>query len=438
MPTRPRTPAFALAAALLASSCGSGGAPATPGNPGNRGDPTTPSNPDDGGRDGNAVAGGLHTFQAASLVIGQPTFTTGGNSGRGNPPTATTLDGAQGDPELAGTILYVPDRSNSRVLGYLTMPTANGAAADFVLGEPDFYTRLSTTELLAGGVDARRMAFPSSVTSAGGKLFVLDALWSRILVWNTLPTVTNTPADLAIGAPDLVSIGTRATCTGMSSPAAMRVAAGKLIVADTLNDRVLVWNTVPTRSDVPADLFLGTPDAPCGDDPTGAASVEVGVRLDRPRGVWSDGTRLVVADSEHHRVLVWNTFPTRNAQPADVVLGQRNLTNDYRNASGQPGAADLSTPWGVESDGTALFVADHDNNRVLIWDAFPTAHFAPATAVLGQSAFELVAANDGDQDGSHGPRSARTLEWPTALKLAGSRLMVTDGGGERILVFDRH
>ena len=31
-----------------------------------------------------------------------------------------------------------------------------------------------------------------------------------------------------------------------------------------------------------------------------------------PRGVWTDGTRVVVADSGNHRVLIWHTFPDRD------------------------------------------------------------------------------------------------------------------------------
>ena len=38
------------------------------------------------------------------------------------------------------TRLLVADTNNSRVLVWLTFPTTNGQAADFVLGQPDFTT----------------------------------------------------------------------------------------------------------------------------------------------------------------------------------------------------------------------------------------------------------------------------------------------------------
>ena len=35
--------------------------------------------------------------------------------------------------------------------------------------------------------------------------------------------------------------------------------------------------------------------------------------------------KLVVTDSENHRVLIWNALPTANGQPADLVLGQADM-----------------------------------------------------------------------------------------------------------------
>ena len=35
---------------------------------------------------------------------------------------------------------------------------------------------------------------------------------------------------------------------------------------------------------------------------------------------------LFVADTQNNRVMVWNTLPTKNNQPADFVLGQPNFT----------------------------------------------------------------------------------------------------------------
>ena len=46
-----------------------------------------------------------------------------------------------------------------------------------------------------------------------------------------------------------------------------------------------------------------------------------------PTAVASDGVHLVVADTNHNRVLIWNRIPTTNNAPADVVVGQPNFTS---------------------------------------------------------------------------------------------------------------
>ena len=41
----------------------------------------------------------------------------------------------------------------------------------------------------------------------------------------------------------------------------------------------------------------------------------------------SDGSKLLVCDKDNNRVLIWNTVPTTNGQPADVVVGQTDFTS---------------------------------------------------------------------------------------------------------------
>ena len=86
-----------------------------------------------------------------------------------------------------------------------------------------------------------------------------------------------------------------------------------------------------------------------------------------------------MADASNNRVLIWNAIPTLY-EPANVVVGQGSMT------VGNPGttSSNLSNPKGVYSDGTNLFVADQANNRILVWNPIPTANGAAAGAVLGQ------------------------------------------------------
>src|SRR5205807_7521817 len=89
---------------------------------------------------------------------------------------------------------------------YNRIPTANGVAADLVLGAPDFTTFVET-DLAQQNATATptNLLNPVSVTSDGVRLFVTDLGHNRVMVWNSIPSTNNAPADFAIGQPDLTS-----------------------------------------------------------------------------------------------------------------------------------------------------------------------------------------------------------------------------------------
>ena len=61
--------------------------------------------------------------------------------------------------------------------------------------------------------------------------------------------------------------------------------------------------------------------------------------------------------------MIWNSIPTRDGQPADVILGQIdprvNLASEATDA--------LRTPMSLAWDGTNLFVSDAFNRRVMVY-----------------------------------------------------------------------
>src|SRR5258706_12079438 len=73
--------------------------------------------------------------------------------------------------------LYIVDTNNSRVLIYNSIPAANNASADIVLGAPDF----TSVNILAG---ANGLNAPRELTVTGNKLIVLDSGSSRALIYN--------------------------------------------------------------------------------------------------------------------------------------------------------------------------------------------------------------------------------------------------------------
>lgn len=358
----------------------------------------------------------FNDFQDAAVAIGQVNMTTGGdNAGGALGPIG--LDAPAGD--AAGSF-YLPDTFNNRVLGFSAMPTADGEAADFVMGQPDFTTN-------AAGVTAQNFSLPTDCAVSAGKLFLADYLNRRVLIWNSLPTA-NTPASVVVGQPDFTSNGNAVTQSGMGVAWRVLVAGGKMFVVDLGGNRVLIWNSIPTSNGTPADVVVGQADF------TSFAVATTATSVGNPRGLWSDGTRLVISDTFSNRILIWNSVPTTNGQAADVVVGAPDFTTV---GSTTASATSVGDAWGVASDGTSLFVAQGTFHRVAVYTPFPTNNGAAATGVLGQSNFTNAMRNDANQDGVEdaGP-TARTFYGPVAVRVRGDRLLVTDQTNNRVLVFN--
>ncbi len=388
----------------------------------------------DGGEDETAIA--FENFQPASLVIGQATFTAEtANAGRGTgDPGDVNSDGLAtpfGNPVVAGGRLYLPDSGNNRILGFDALPFINGAAADFALGQTDLVSN-------GTGTSSGQLAGPQTVHAAGGQLFTADTGNNRVLIWTPLPSASGAAAGIVVGQAGFGLNASATTASGLNGPQSCLVVGGKLIVADTDNHRVLIWNSIPAGSGTAADLVLGQGDfthgQPNDNDQNDIQDGQPSARtLNRPTDIWSDGSQLLVADQANHRVLIWTSFPTADFQPADLVLGQPDMTS----ATAGTSASELAFPTALTSDGRLLFVADRNNNRVLIWTSLPSADFAEADRVLGQNDFTSNAANDDNQDGTADFQpSARTFNAPSGLAWASGQLIVTDAGNHRVLFFD--
>ena len=104
-----------------------------------------------------------------------------------------------------------------------------------------------------------------------------------------------------------------------------------------------------------------------------------------PRGVFLDDDLLVVADSGHHRVLIWRGWPKHDHQAADVVLGQDTFHLEGPNAAGKGPEFGLHLPTGVWVRHGQLIVADAWNHRILVWNEIPHDNATPPTYVIGQS-----------------------------------------------------
>lgn len=275
---------------------------------------------------------------------------------------------------------------------------------------------------------ATGMNMPGGLSIEGGRLAVADAHNHRVLIWNTLPATSTVPADVVVGQPNFTTKVPDTTQTGLRYPLGAFLAGGHLFVLDSANHRLLIYNSVPTTSGAAADVVLGQPDF------TSGLEGPLATGMNDPSGLWSDGQQIVVADG-NNRVLIWNSIPTAHNTPADVVVGQPDLTT----ATGGAGPQGLEFPQDVWSNGLQLFVADTGNNRVLVYTPFPMAHYAASTSVLGQSDFAHTTEDDDDQDGTpDATPSERTLDRPVGIALFGNRLVVSDSRNNRVLIYEGH
>jgi uncharacterized protein (TIGR03437 family) len=435
------------------------------------------------------------TGQAARIVIGQSTFTL---QGAGNPSQYQV--GAVDGLAYVNNMLFVVDSNhlqippiNNRVLIYTDIskfiynPTdqvpqggrcnvcvgsVGVGGATNVVGQPDFTTTTNPYTTQNG------FRNPTGVASDGKILAVSDTDNNRVLIWKAIPTVANQPADIVLGQKDFTSVQPIAlNSTQFRGPEGLWVQGNQLFVADTQNHRVMIWNSIPTSNNQPADLVLGEPNFNTAPPSTTSDLPPTASNLFSPVSVTSDGTRLYVTDLGHHRVLIWNTIPTQNGQAADVVVGQPNMTtegdNNYggtcksngidsdgvttfpsgcqtfcavngKDAVGNPTyplrcGYTLSYPRYALSDGHHLFIADGGNDRVLVYNNVPSSNGPKADTYLGQpdefTNQVTTSSNTFRPDANILLSAPNTIQTPMALAYDGTNLYVSDPFNFRVVVF---
>ena len=356
-----------------------------------------------------AFAADFNTGQAARLLIGQPNFTAQAipdqDATKPNVLFASkTLLGAPGGVAAANNMLFVVDSNrmgaapvNNRILIYRNLsqqipavqtelPQRDGVRCPACVGSPDVVLGqkdFTTTDI---ALNQSGMREPTAVASDGQRLVVADTNNNRVLIWNSIPLVNGTPADVVVGQPDFTKGVAATTASGLRGPQGVWIYGGKLFVADTQNHRVLIWNSIPASNGAPANVVLGQPDLNSGFTPNADILLTPKANnMSNPVSVTTDGVRVYVADLGHSRILVWNSIPASNGAPADFAIGQANLTSYLANNS-----PDLCESNGTDADGKATYSA----------------------------------------------RCAATLEFPRFALSDGQRLFVADGGNDRILVYN--
>lgn len=303
----------------------------------------------------------------ADVVVGQAGFTTGFTTAAnaGGAISAQGFDQPQHVSVTATGIMLVTDLMNHRVLIYNTIPQTNGAAANFVIGQPSF-----TTGVLNNGtlVAAARLNNPASAAMIQGRLYIADQANNRIVVFNSVPASNGASASFAIGQPD-----TSTTTSGtdyltqssyLNSPYDMFADQSnppRLYVADGGNHRVLVYTALPAAADVRANFVIGHTGSNFGLANRGAAQ-PANNSLNQPRSIVAQNNKLAIADQGNNRILFFDLPINADDPVATHVLGQTDFISG--------GAGSTQTTFnivkGLIFDNGYIWAADRANNRAKI------------------------------------------------------------------------
>ena len=252
----------------------------------------------------------------ADGVLGQQDFTHAGSS-----CTATTMFNPTGVAiDKAGT-LYVADQGNNRVLMFLNAASkANGAAADLVLGQPNF-----TSNSIPITRSSHTMAAPFGVAVDGaGRLYVSDQGNNRILLYESPSAKMNNTADSVLGqstfnAHSINSGGGHPFQTSLYSPAGLAIDnnSGHLWVADLGNNRVLRYTADSSFIPLPVELTSFT-----------AASLNGKIAL-----AWKTATEINNSGFEIQRSAISNQQSTMNGWTKVGFVAGHGTTNAPQNYS---------------------------------------------------------------------------------------------------------
>ncbi len=299
--------------------------------------------------------------QEADVVLGQRDFTSEGPAA-GGPRRGLHLP--TGVLVVQGR-LVVCDAWHHRLLVWERLPQENGTPPDYALGQPDLD---HTQPNRGGEPDGRSFYWPYGAAWLQGWFYVADTGNRRVLGWQGFPQPDQPADLVLGQDSPRARLENRGGAPGPDTFRWPHAVAGNrewFFVADAGNHRVLGWHGHP-RQDRPADVVLGQPDfSACGEFPYQPQGPD---KLRFPYAVAVQEDQLAVADTANNRVLLWSLPPRSPCgAEAWAVLGQADFQANGENRWLAVSDDSLCWPYGLAWQGQLLAVADSGNNRVMLW-----------------------------------------------------------------------
>ena len=176
---------------------------------------------------------------------------------------------------------------------------------------------------------------PVSISSDGKRLALTDRNNNRILMWESIPD-SNVPPDYVIGQPNFDTHMEGKSLSELDFPGQVILSQdGKMLVADSNNNRILVWVNIPTQSGQSADFEINIDNL-------------ISTQGAWPWGVWTNGTKLIISvtsgGDNGSKILIWNSFPSSGSVRPDLSLKH----------------ISVGTPRGIVSDGNYILIGDEN------------------------------------------------------------------------------
>lgn len=226
------------------------------------------------------------------------------------------------------------------------------------------------------GSDLHHLNSPGGVHTAAMKTYVADTLNHRVMVFDSLG---NHVLDIGTGSPGNGK-------NELNEPADVFISKDRIYVADTGNHRIMVYTLTGLQS---ASFGFGLPGASAD-------------HFNAPSGVSVAGDRVYVADTLNHRVVV-------------LTLDGRRISQIGNGEAGS-GELQLDRPSRITTDSERVYIADTGNNRIAVFN-----HRGEYVTSIGTG--EAGTGND-------------QLNAPRGVDVYGERIYVADTGNNRLQVFD--